>query len=151
MLFDLDAEEGEWFQFFGSHIDLNTGEVVYDEPTSDARVRIRPMAPFIEARLAKLKKTVEHVYNTKSRVMERISYYPDQKPEDAQKDKEDAFDYIVIDWENIKNSKTSEVIPCTRENKLALMKNPVFDRFVARCQQLLSETGIKKEEIEEKN
>lgn len=34
MDFNLDSTEGEWFQFFGSHIDLITGEVVFDDPFS---------------------------------------------------------------------------------------------------------------------
>ncbi len=151
MFFDLDSTQGEWFQFFGSHIDLNTGEVVYEEPTSDARVQIRSMAPFLEERLAKLKKSIEHVYNPKSRAMERLSYYPDQNPEEARAEREDAWDYIITGIENFKDSKTGEEIACTRENKIKLMKNPVFDRFVARCLQIIANSGAKVQEDTEKN
>src|SRR4030042_6218031 len=138
MFFDLDSTQGEWFQFFGSHIDPNTGEVVYEETTSDARVQIRSIAPFLEERFAKWKKSVEHVYNPKTRAMERISYYPDQSPEESRADRDDAWDYAITGIENFKDIKTGELIACTRENKLKLMKNPVFDRFFARRKQLLA-------------
>ena len=63
MFLDLDASSGEWFNFFSSHIDQVTGEPVYEEPVKDARVQIRSIAPFIEERMAKRKKAIEHVYN----------------------------------------------------------------------------------------
>ena len=151
MFIDLDSTQGEWFQFFGSHIDLNTGEVIYEEPTSDARVQIRSMAPFLEERLTKWKKSIEHVYNPKTRAMERISYYPDQTPEESKGEREDAWDYIITGIENFKDRKTGEEITCTRENKIKLMKNPVFDRFVARCLQIVANTGAKVKEETEKN
>ena len=151
MFFDLDSTEGEWFQFFSSHIDLNTGEIIYEEPTSDARVQIRSIAPFIEERLAKWKRSVEHVYNPKTRAMERISYFPDQTLEESRMDRDDAWDYAITGIENFKDSKTGELIICTRENKLKLMKVPVFDRFFTRCQQLLADSGVKEKEKEEKN
>jgi len=151
MFFDLDSTEGEWFQFFGSRIDLNTGEVIYEEPTSDARVQIRSIASFLEERQAKLKKSIEHVYNPKTRAMERISYFPDQSPEEARAEREDVWDYMITGIENFKDRKTGEVIACTRENKIKLMKHPVFDRFIARCMQLLADSGAKVKEETEKN
>ena len=150
MFFDFSSE-GEWFKFFGSHIDSNTGEIVFGEPVSDGRVRIRRLAPFLEERLSKWKKSVEHVYNPKTRAMERISYYPDQTTEETRQDREDAWDYAITGIENIRDSETKEEITCTRENKLRLMKHPVFDRFFARCQQLLDNSGIREKEESEKN
>ena len=151
MLFDLDTTQGEWFNFFSSHMNPTTGEIVYDEPMADARVRIRSIAPFLEERMAKRKKVVENVFNPKTRGMERMSYVPDLSPEDAQAEREDMYDYAIMDIENFKNSKTGEVIECTRENKLALMKVPVFDRFVARCFQIIGSSGVKGKEEAEKN
>jgi hypothetical protein len=149
--FNLDATEGEWFQFFGSHIDLNTGEIVYEDPMSDARVQIRNWRPFINERIEKRKKSFEHVLNSKTRTMERISYYPDLSPAEIKTEKEDTYDYSITGIENFKDSKTGEVIICTRENKIKLMNNPVFDRFFARCQQILDSSGIKVKEDTEKN
>lgn len=151
MLFDLEATQGEWFQFFGSHIDPNTGDTIFEDPISDARVQIRSLVPFWEERLAKRKKSIEHVHNPKRGAMERISYYPELSFEEARAERDDAWDYAITGIENFKDSKTGELIACTRENKLKLMKVPVFDRFVARCLQLLASSGVKDKEDAEKN
>jgi hypothetical protein len=151
MHFDLEASQGEWFNFFGSHVDPNTGVWTYEEPVSDAKVQLRNIGPFLDERYAKRKKIVEHVFNPKTRGMERISYYPDLTPEEAKAEREEMIDYAIVDIQNFKNSKTGEVIACTLENKLALMKVPVFDRFVARCWQIMGAAGIKTAEDAEKN
>ena len=151
MFIDFESSQGEWFQFFGSHIDLTTGDVVYEDPTGDARVQIRSMGPFIEERAAKRKKKVEHVYNPKTRIMDRVIFTEELSAEAAREERDDLWDWVITDIENFKNKKTGEIITCTRENKLALMKVPVFDRFVARCQQILSASGIKAKEESTKN
>jgi len=151
MFLDLDASSGEWFNFFSSHIDPVTGEPVYEEPVKDARVQIRSIAPFIEERMAKRKKAFEHVYNPKTRSMERMGFFPDLSPEEQKAERDDLWDYAIVALENFKDAKTGKVITCTRENKLALMKLPVFDRFVARCQQLISSAGVKEKEEAVKN
>ena len=150
MDFNLDQTEGEWFQFFGSHIDPN-GEVIYEDPVSDARAQVRSIVPFIEERISKRKRIVEHVYNPKTRAMERLSHFEELTPEQAKAERDDLWDYAITAFENFKDSKTGELITCTRENKLKLMKVPAFDRFIARCQQLISDAGIKEKEVTEKN
>lgn len=152
MFFELETvAQGEWFQFFGSHIDPSTGQIVYGTPAKDARVQVRIMAPFIEERMKGRKKVAEHVFNPQTRAMERISFFPDLSVEEAQQERDDLWDYVITGLENFKDAKTGETIECTRENKLKLMKVPVFDRFIARCQQLLSEAGVKEKEQAEKN
>ena len=151
MFFDLNSSQGEWFPFFSSHIDPVTGEPVYEEPEKDAKVQIRSIGPFIEERMAKRKKSVEHIYNPKTRAMERNTFFPDQTPEENKAERDDLWDYAITGIENFKDSKTGALITCTRENKLKLMKVPVFDRFVARCQQLLASSGVKVKEDAEKN
>ena len=151
MFFDLESAQGEWFQFFSSHLDPNTGEAVFEEPVADARVQIRSLVPFFEERMANRKREVERVLNPKTRAMERISFYPDLAPEVAKTERDDAWDYCIQELENFKDSKTGELITCTRENKLKLMRVPVFDRFVARCLQLLASSGVKDKEEEVKN
>ncbi len=146
---NLDTTEGEWFQFFGSHIDVNTGEVVYEDPTSDARVQVRSIAPFVEKLISKRKRIVEHVYNPKTRAMERLSYFEEPTIEQAQAERDDTWDYAIMSFENFKDK--GELIACTRENKLKLMKVPIFDRFIARCQQILSDSGIEARKEAEKN
>jgi len=145
MLFSLDNSQGEWFPFQNSHIDPLTGEPVFDDPVADAKVQIRSMTPFFEERIAKRKRQTEHVMNPKTRQMERIAFYAELSVEDAKAERDDAFDFAITGIENFKDAKTGTIITCTRENKLALMKVPVFDRFFARCQQLLSSSGVKEQ------
>ena len=151
MFIELDGSQGEWFHFQNSKIDTLTGEPVFDDPVSDARVQIRSMTSFFEERIAKRKRSVERVLNPKTRQMERISYYEELSVEDAKTERDDAFDYAITGIEGFKDAKTGQIITCTRENKLALMKVPVFDRFFARCQQLLTSSGVSQKEEAEKN
>lgn len=149
--FNLDETEGEWFQYFGSSIDLNTGEIVYEDPVSDARVQIRSITPFIEERLSKRKRLVEHVYNQKSRAMERLPYYEELTFDQAKAEREDTWDYAITALENFKDKKTGEPIACTRENKIKMMKIPVFDRFVAKCLEMIASSGTQAKKEAEKN
>ena len=152
MLIDFDLQnEGEWFYFFDSHIDHKTGEVIYGEPDTKARVKIRPLAKFIEQRMLHRKKQVEHVVNPKTRQMERIEYYPELTPKQIKQEREDTNDWVIQDFEGFKDMKTGKPIKCNRENKNKMMEVPVFDRFVARCLEIQSNTGIDKGEIETKN
>jgi hypothetical protein len=152
MILDLEIqEEGEWFHFFSSHIDQLTGDVVYDDPVTDAKMKIRGITPFIERKMIARKKQVERVYNPKSRAMERIAFYPDLTPEENIKEREETWDYLIQDWVGFADKKTGRDIPCTKENKTKLMKIPVFDRYIARCLQLLSESGVEEAAKETKN
>lgn len=152
MFLDLEIqEEGEWFYYFGSHIDQATGEVIYDDPVEDARVKIRSMMPFIEQRLAARKIQVEHVLNKKTRAMERNEYIPRLTGEELAKEQEDTWDYIIQGIEGFQDKKTKKEIKCTRENKIKLMKLPIFDRFIARCLEILSDSGVQAGEVETVN
>jgi len=151
MLINLEIDQGEWFPYFGSRIDAATGDIVYEEPSSDAKVKIRPMGPFIEDRVSNRKRQVEHVLNPKTRQMERVSYYPELSTTELKTERDDTWDYVIQDWEGFKDAKTGKEIECTRANKIALMKLPVFDRFIARCQQLLAESGVQEAEEQGKN
>ena len=145
MLFSLETNEGEWFPFQNSHIDPLTGEPVFDDPVTDAKVQIRSMTPFFEERIAKRKRQTEHVMNPKTRQMERIAFYAELSVEEAKAERDDAFDFAITGIEGFKDAKTGKMIDGSRESKLALMKVPVFDRFFARCQQLLSSSGVKEQ------
>ncbi len=149
---DLDnQDDGTWFRYQDSHFDEKKGEFVFDPPASDARVKVRQIAKFLSDQLAKRKKASEMVLNPKTRRMERVAYYDDLTPGQERKELEDAYDYAIVDIENFKNKKTGEVIACTRENKLALMKIPAFDRFLGRCFKVLSGFEQEQREEEEKN
>ena len=147
MLLDLESQEqGEWFQWFSSHIDEATGDIVYDDPSPDARVKIRSMAPFIEERVSTRKRQYEHVVNPKTKQMERIPYYKDLSFDELKKEREDTWDYIIQGLEGFVDKKTRKEITLTRENKIKLMKLPIFDRFIARCLQMLSSSGVEEQE-----
>jgi hypothetical protein len=146
MFIDISTNEGEWFPFQNSKIDPLTGEPVFDDPDTDGKVQIRSMTPFFEERIAKRKRQSEHVMNPKTRQMERISFYAELSVEEAKSERDDAFDFAITGIEGIKDSKTGRLLKNTREDKLALMKVPVFDRFFARCQQLLSSSGVKEQQ-----
>ena len=150
MIFDIDATEGEKFFFFSSRIDLNTGEVIYDDPVNDAWVTLKNPAQFYEERVAKRKREVEHVFNPKTRQMERVAFFKEMSIEEARAERDDATDYTIADFGGFKD-KSGKVIKVTRENKLKMMKTPVFDRFVGRCITIMNEGRIKEEKEQEKN
>lgn len=148
MFVDLDVQEqGVRFQFFGSHIDPVSGDVVYEEPKGDAWVEVRPMGPFIEQRVMDRKRKSDFVYNPKSKSMDRVTYITEPSPEELKQEREDTWDYVIVNFGGFKNKKTGEEIECTRASKINLMKLPVFDRFIGRCQQLLAESGIQESEV----
>lgn len=151
MIFDLERlNEGEWFPFFESHID-DKGEIVYDDPKSDAgRIRIRSMNPIIEKQIEGRKRSAQFVLNPQSRAMERVGYFEEIPFEQAKKDRDDVWDYVITGLEGLYDAKGKE-IECTRENKLKLMAIPMFDRFVAKCLQILANAGVKAKEDEGKN
>ncbi len=151
MKFDLSTGTGEWFKFFGSEIKPD-GDVKYLDPEKgDGRVclRIADSETLEIIRAETKKKVVEHVYNPKTRQMERIPYY-EQTPEQEKKERSMIWDHAIQAWEGILDSKGQE-IPCTTENKLKLMENPQFARFVGRCLQLISGATAEAEKIQEKN
>lgn len=151
-IFDLSGEEqGDWFEFFTSHIEQGTGKIIYDEPEENsARFQIRSPAPFWEERRKGRKKESQFVLNPATRAMERVTWYKDLPEDQDRKEIEDAWDYTITGIEDAFWGP-DDPIECTRENKLKLIRMPVFDRFLSRVLQLISETGVKQEEAAEKN
>ena len=134
----LDTSEGEWFDFFTSYVDQNSGEIVYHDPNPAAKALIRSAAPFIEEQVKKRKRKTEHIYNPKTRSMERVTGFEDPSVDQMMKEADDVFDYSIIDFQGFKDRKTGKMIACNRENKTALRRNQVFQRFFERCQQILN-------------
>jgi len=151
MFLNLEIEEGEWFNFFSSHIDPETTEVVYDEPDSEAKVKLRSMMPFFEERHLKRKREVERFLNKKTGTYERTSFYPDLTPEQEKAEREDAWDYAIMEWEKFRNPKTKESYPVNRETKIAFMRVPVFNRFVNKCLLVIDGSKAVQKEAVEKN
>lgn len=151
-VFDLEKDDqGDWFSFFDSSYDQSTGEIVYKEPEENAaQFRIRSMGPFWEKRRDSRKKQYKMVVNPKTRQMERVGYYDDLSPEEQKKENDDAWDYAITGIIDAYDA-TGNPIECTRDAKLKLVEIPVFLRFISRVFQILSETGVKRDEDSEKN
>lgn len=152
MKFDLSqSSAGEWFQFFGSELRPD-GEIKYLEPEKGAgKVCLRIADPetleIIQSETKK--KAVEHVFNPKTRQMERLAYY-EQTPEQEKKEREMIWDFAIKAWEGILDT-SGQPIPCTLENKMKLMNNPQFARFVGRCLQLISGATEEAQKAKAKN
>ena len=60
------------------------------------------------------------------------------------------WDYVILDWKGLQDDKTGEDIPCTKENKVRLMKGSVkFASFVGNIVEKLTEdTDLYNEELE---
>ena len=157
MFINLDSTGGERFEFFTSKINAATGETEYAEPEKDpvsgecAWVTLRNPQPFWEERLKNRKRKVEHVLNPKTRQMERISYYDESSPEENQKDMAAFWEYVIEDFGGFRDAKTKQEIVCTPENKLAMGKLPVFQRFAYRCFERMEESMVAQKKAEEKN
>jgi hypothetical protein len=150
MIIDLNVDQGDWFAFFESRIS-EKGEVVYDEPKSDAgRVCLRSPSSMMEQLRAQRIRKFEFVLNPTTRSMERVGYYEELTPEAAKIEREDIWDYAIVDFTGFEDPDGNP-IPCTRENKIKLMALPVFDRFIGRGLRLLSSAGLKAREAAEKN
>jgi len=150
MIINLDVNRGDWFTFCESRIN-EKGEVIFDDPKPDAgRVCIRSIAPILEEIQAGKKRKYEFILNSSTRSMERVGYFEEDTPETRKKEWGDVWDYAITDIENFFD-QAGNPIECTRENKIKLMKVPVFDRFVARCLQVIAGAGVKIAEASEKN
>lgn len=151
-VFNVESEEqGDWYAFFTSRVDPSSGEIEYDKPEKGAaEFRIRSMVPFWEERRKNRKREYKMVLNPATRSMERVRYYEDLSAEEEKKESEDAWDYVITGMKNA-FSAPGIVMECIRENKLKLIKMPVFMRFLNRVFSIMTEVGIKEKEEKEKN
>ena len=145
-------DQGDWFAFFNSRFDTTTGEIVYDPPEKDAaEFRIRSMGPFWDERRKDRKKEYKMVLNPGNRQMERVGYYDDLPPDQAQKENDDAWDYAITGIRNAESAPGVN-IECNRENKLKFINRvPGFLRFISRVFVIMSEAGVRQKEASEKN
>ena len=151
-VFDFErGEQGDWFSFFGSHIDQETGKVVYDAPEEGAaEFRIRSMVPFWEEKRKGRKIESKIVLNPNSKAMERVTWDADIDPATAQQESIEAWDYAITGFRNA-FSAPGKAIECTLENKLRFTKIPVFVRFISRVFEIIANAGIEQREASEKN
>lgn len=149
--FDLESgSKGDWFRFFESKVE--EGKTIYLEPEKDAgRVCVRVAdAETLEKIQAETRtKKAEFVKDKDTRQLVRVSYI-DQTPAQEKKEREMIWDHAIVDWENIIDSKGNQ-IPCTLENKMKLMSNPMFARFIGRCFELITGNAEELKVASEKN
>lgn len=143
--------KGAWFPYFGSKINED-GKVEYEHPANMTdRVFVNPplSAEELEKIYAQTRvRKSEFVFNPKARQMERVTYY-DQTPEQSRKEFEMIFCAVIGDYE-LQDDKGAK-IPVTDENKIVLMRNQEFARFVARCLELLQMSEEERKQALEKN
>ena len=153
MKFDLTNQgaTGEWFPFFQSEVGKD-GEIVYLEPEENGTsVQIRVADSETMEKIQAETRTRKHdfVPNPKTRQMERVTYI-DQTPAQEKKERELIWDFAIQDWKGVLDTDGNEV-PCTTENKLLLMNNVQFARFVGRCLQLITSSAEERKKLQEKN
>jgi hypothetical protein len=152
MLVDLETkEQGEWFTFRMSQIDINTGDIVWEEPIEGVEVQIRSAKPFYEGLYLKQERIIEWKINPKSKQYEKHDNPKEKTPDELVRDRDDSYDYAITGLKGWFDKKTKKPIECTRENKLALMNKEVFSRFFVHCQALLDSVGMEVETKETKN
>ncbi len=151
VMFDIEESQGDWFEFFESTVNFESGEITYSDPEpGTGKVRIRSAAKIINEQMTNRKKVSEMVLNPKTRQMERIEFFHEKTFKENQKDADDRLDYMITGLKDFFDIKGNP-IECTRENKIKLAKVAVFDRFLAKCMELQVNAGLKKMEKEAKN
>jgi hypothetical protein len=149
--FDLESgSKGDWFRFFESKVE--EGKTIYSEPEADAgRVCVRVAdAETLEKIQAETRtRKSENIWNKDTRQYHHTTYY-DQTPTQEKKEREMIWDHAIVDWENIIDSKGNQ-ISCTLENKMKLMSNPMFARFIGRCFELITGNADDLKAASEKN
>jgi len=151
-VFEQEKEQGDWFPFFTSSLDLQTGEIVYNKPVEGAaEFCFRSPVPFWEERRKGKKKESKMVTNPLTRGMERVTFFPDLPYEEEMKERDDSWDFAITGMRGARWTEGGPEMECTRENKLKLLKNSMFLRYANRVLQMLTDTGIKQTEATEKN
>jgi len=148
---DIEESEGDWFDFFESRIDLDSGEIIYDDPKpGTGRACFRSVMPFLEKCAETRKRKFQFVLNPRTRSMERVEYYEPLSSEEQKKQNEDMYDYAIVGLERFFDAQ-GNALECTRENKLKLSKVKVFDRYMARCMELQTNSKAERQGASEKN
>ncbi len=124
---------------------------IFDDPQEGAaEFQIRRAVYFFLERNEQRTKKHQFVLNPTTRAMEHVSYYPELTVAEKKKEADDMYDYAIVGirgatWEGGKE------IECNRENKLKLMKDEQFSRFVQHCMNTLLEAEKAEAEQTAKN
>jgi len=154
---NVGENEGEWFPFQTSRVDSDTGKIVWDDPvlaadnTPIASLRVRLVAPFYEERIAKRGRVVEHIYNPKTRAMERVVSFKELTIDELRAERDDAIDYAITGMKGFRDKSTKKPLENIRANKLAMLKNPAIDRFFGYCQERLGQSEVQQKKADAEN
>lgn len=151
-VFEQSGEQGDWFPFFTSKFDMQTGETIYDSPVEGAaEFCFRNLTPFWEEKRKGQKREGKYVKDPETRAMVHVYHTPELSFEDQKKERDDSWDYAITGMRNARWTEDGPEMECTRENKLKLLQNSQFLRYANRVIQILHETGVKKAEEVKKN
>jgi len=146
--------EGVWFPYFGS-IETDKkdkkGEPVIEylipEPNA-GRVKIRVASAHVldSIREKTTTRIREHAYNEHTKKMELVGGIEPQTYQQLRESAEMFWDHVIEDYEDLLD-EAGNPIAVTFENKMMLIEDKEFARFVNRCIELhkLSEEERKKE------
>ena len=131
--------------------DLNPGtwfDIPGDSDKARICLRVCNFQKLQEIRSATVKETREVVFHPGTHVAQKlVTEYRDQALWDRL-----YIDYIIVDWDGFKDSKTGDPIPCSIETKMKLWNGSVsFASFVNKCLGTLNELAVQQEEDERKN
>ena len=96
----------------------------------------------IEKAVTKVKEIFKKVEGVPAR-FEKVEF-------DEKKRNEMFWDFVIVDWEGFYDVNGIE-IPCTKENKLKLLRTNEGARVIADCLERLKDAEKEQKELEEKN
>jgi hypothetical protein len=144
------SDDGVWFPFFYSKLNVDTMDIEYDEPLKDGpRMKIRNPVEFFNNRTQERKTKSEFVLNKKSRSMEKVVSELELTSEEKKKEADDFADYVIAGVEGFKLS--GKMMKNVRGDKIAAMKIPIVSMYVNRCVQLMQEQSAVEEKEDSKN
>jgi hypothetical protein len=137
-----EMNPGSWFPFEP----MREGQTIDD--VGGVCIRVMNQGAVNEMEKKTRTYTVEYRQIGRGQGRQRFEYY---KPVEGAKDIEFEmmWDYCVVDWKGVLDDN-KKPIPCTKENKIALMQGSVeFMAFVNDCQkQINTDIGIMEENLE---
>jgi hypothetical protein len=82
--------------------------------------------------LVGVKEKVEYRKDPQTRQMQRLTYF-DSTDEQRDRFNEEIWDFSIKEW-NLTGKSKEDKVPCTRENKVKLMRgSPKFAQWIAEC------------------
>lgn len=98
---------------------------------------------------AGVKEKVEYRTDKKTRMIQRITFF-DSTPEQRDQYDEELWDFMIANWNMI--TPSDDHIPCTRENKVKLMRrSPRFRTWIDSCIEKMEADILRYQESIEKN